>query len=318
MSNITLFSAGNVALPDYLREGDELTKALAGSSGHKQISIKGGVWRMIVGGEELAKNEDRAMNFIILAANPHVNRMYYIGEYEEGNDAPPACWSNDSKVPNDEVPAATRQNATCIGCPQNIEGSGKGKSRACRYSRRLAVALENDVEGNIYRLQLPAKSIFGKPEGDKMPLDAYAKFLSGHGVPITGVVTEARFDTSEAVPVLRFRAVRPLTRAEWETCKQAAKSEDALKAIEFKQYVKPETTQAAVFQEPAPAPKAPKAAKPAPAPAPAAPAAVESWDEEEVAEPVVRAAKKPAPAERPVPKDVASVLDQWGDDDDES
>lgn len=53
MSNMTLFKSGNVALPDYLREVDETTRALAGSGGGKQISIKGGVWRMMVGGEEV-------------------------------------------------------------------------------------------------------------------------------------------------------------------------------------------------------------------------------------------------------------------------
>ena len=69
-------------------------------------------------------------------------------------------------------------------------------------------ALENDIGGNIYRLSVPAKSYFGRAEGEKMPLQAFGKFLSGHGIPITGIVTEARFDTAEAVPVLKFRAVR--------------------------------------------------------------------------------------------------------------
>jgi hypothetical protein len=82
MSNLTLFKSGNVALPDYLREGDETTKALAGSGGGKQISIKGGVWRMMVGGEEVAKNEDRAMNFVVLGAAPKVSRTFYIGKFE--------------------------------------------------------------------------------------------------------------------------------------------------------------------------------------------------------------------------------------------
>ncbi len=51
MSNITLFKSGSV-VPDYLREAaDSTTKDIAGSSGGKQISIRGGVWRMIVGGE---------------------------------------------------------------------------------------------------------------------------------------------------------------------------------------------------------------------------------------------------------------------------
>ena len=296
MSTLTLFKSGNVALPDYLREGDETTKALAGNGGSKQISIKGGVWRMMVGGEEVALNEDRAMNFIVLGAAPKVSRTFYLGKYEEGKQVDPACWSADGERPNEEVPAETRQSATCAKCPQNIEGSGEGKSRACRFSRRLAVALENDIEGNVYRLQLPAKSLFGKADGDKMPLDAYAKFLSGHGVPITGVVTEARFDTAEAVPVLKFRAVRPLTREEWDLAKEVAQSEDVRRAIEYKMVVKSrsegESGGSAEYQ----------------APAASAPAD----------EPVKRPSKKATPATpttTETPKAVEDLLKDWGSDD---
>jgi len=303
MANIALFKQGNVALPDYLRESDEITKALAGGTSGKQISIKGGVWRMIVGGEEVAKNEDRAMNFIVVAANPNTNRTFFAQKYEEGKDIQPTCWSEDGVKPNDEVPADQRQCGTCAQCPQNIAGSGEGTSRACRYSRRLAVALENDIEGNIYRLQLPAKSIFGRPEGEKMPLQAYAKFLSGHGVPMSGVVTEARFDTSEAVPVLKFRAVRPLSREEWESVKEVAKSEDALRAIEFKMVVKSKDGAA-------------PAAKPAAALFNGASVAAreEPQAETDIEEPVKRASKKPAVQAAPASKDVSAVLDAWGDD----
>lgn len=295
MSNMTLFKSGNVALPDYLREGDETTRALAGSGGGKQISIKGGVWRMMVGGEEVAKNEDRAMNFVVLGAAPKVSRTFYMDKYEEATIVSPTCWSADGERPNEEVPAETRQSATCTKCSQNIEGSGEGKSRACRYSRRLAVALENDLEGNIYRLQLPAKSLFGKADGEKMPLDAYAKFLAGHGVPITGVVTEARFDTAEAVPVLKFRAVRPLTREEWDVAKEVSQSEEVRRAVEFKMVVKAKSDDGGAKEYQAPAP-----------------AAKETTDE-----PVKRptkAAKATPPAE-PAAGSVEDILKDWGGDD---
>jgi len=167
MSNLTLFSSGE-SLPDYLRDvADSTTKDIAGSSGGKQISIKGGVWRMVVGGEEVAKNEDRSMNFVILATSKGVSRTYYEGKYEEGKDAKPACWSAEGNVPNAEV--TNPQSATCATCPKNIEGSGDGKARACRYSKRLAVALENDIGGNIYRLSVPAKSYFGKQMVTRCP-----------------------------------------------------------------------------------------------------------------------------------------------------
>lgn len=330
MSNLTLFSQGNLAIPDYLQQVDETTKMLAGSGG-KSISIKGGVWRMIVGGEEVAKNEERALRIVVISAAAKVNRTFYAGKYEEGKDTPPTCWSADGVRPNDEVPAEQRQCSTCNDCPQNVAGSGEGTSRACRYSRRLAVMLENDLEGNIYRLQLPAKSIFGKAEGDKMPLDAYAKFLAGHNVPITGVVTEAKFDTAEAVPVVKFRAVRPLERHEWEAARAAAAHPDTASAIEFKMVITdkkagaaaaPAAPQGHAFAEPeaAPAPRARKPkAEPAAAPAPA--------QEPEVVDaapaPQVRPARaaESAPAADPAPAGMSSkakaVIDSWLDDDDE-
>jgi hypothetical protein len=294
MSNMTLFQSGSV-IPDYLREAvDSTTKDIAGSSGGKQISIKGGVWRMIVGGEEVAKNEDRAMNFVVLATGKGVTRTYYADKYEEGKDIKPACWSAEGEKPNEEVP--NPQHPTCQGCPQNIEGSGEGKARACRYSKRLAVAIENDLGGNVYRLSVPAKSYFGKADGDKMPLQAYGKFLSGHGIPITGVVTEARFDTSEAVPVLKFKAVRPLTREEWETAKAQSQLEETRQAIDFKMV--PSRTETGV-------PALPQAFKEAPAIAAAVP----------TPEPTKRAKKEAAP---PAPaKNVDDILNQWANDSDD-
>jgi hypothetical protein len=294
MSNITLFKSGSV-VPDYLREAaDSTTKDIAGSSGGKQISIRGGVWRMIVGGEEVAKNEDRSMNLVVIAAGKGITRTFYAEKYEEGKDVKPSCWSAEGEKPNPEVP--NPQASSCATCPQNIEGSGEGKSRACRYSKRLAVALENDITGNIYRMSIPAKSYFGKPDGDKMPLQAFGKFLAGHGIPITGIVTEARFDTSEAVPVLKFRAVRPLTREEWDAAKAQSQTDDARQAIDFKMVPSKSDTGSS-------APALPAAFKEAPV-----------QQEAKVAEPVKRTTKKAEPAA--APKDVSSILSEWGTDDD--
>jgi hypothetical protein len=294
MSNITLFKSGSV-VPDYLREAaDSTTKDIAGSSGGKQISIRGGVWRMIVGGEEVAKNEDRSMNFVVIAAGKGITRTFYAEKYEEGKDVKPSCWSAEGEKPSPEVP--NPQASSCATCPQNIEGSGEGKSRACRYSKRLAVALENDITGNIYRMSIPAKSYFGKPDGDKMPLQAFGKFLAGHGIPITGIVTEARFDTSEAVPVLKFRAVRPLTREEWDSAKAQSQTDDARQAIDFKMVPSKSDTGSS-------APALPAAFKEAPV-----------QQEAKVAEPVKRTTKKAEATA--APKDVSSILSEWGTDDD--
>lgn len=300
MSNLSIFKSGSSIVPDYLRGvQDDATKELAGSSGGKQISIKGGVWRMVVGGEEVAKNEERAMNFVVIATGKGVSRTFYMDKYEEGKDVKPACWSAEGVVPNSEVP--NPQSKSCATCSQNIEGSGEGKSRACRYSKRIAVALADDIAGNVYRLSVPAKSYFGRADGDKMPLQAFGKFLSGHGIPITGIVTEARFDTSEAVPVLKFRAVRPLERSEWEEAKAQSLTEDARNAVEFKMVPSKASneTQAAL----------PQSFKDTPAIA-----ATEKVQAEDVPEPTKRLVK--AKAETAAPKNVADILSDWATDDD--
>lgn len=299
MSNIALFQSGSV-IPDYLRNvSDDTTRELAGSSGGKSISIKGGVWRMMVGGEEVAKNEERSMNMVVVATSKGTQRTFYAEQYQEGKDIRPSCWSSEGITPNEEVPEESRQSSACATCPQNIEGSGEGKARACRFSKRIAVTLENDIAGNVYRLTVPAKSLFGRPDGDKMPLQAYGKFLSGHGIPITGVVTEARFDTSEAVPVLKFRAVRPLDEQEWKTAKAQSATDDTRAALEMRFSAKKDNAVAlpAAFAE-----------------APAAKAKVEAEPVDD-AEPVIRPKQKAEPAK--AGKAAEDVLNQWLTDDED-
>ena len=110
MSELTLFKGG---MPSFLKnaEMDETTKALIGSggSGNKRISIKGNVFRMIANGEEVATNEDRAMNVVVVRSAPGVSRTYYEGQYREGENASPVCWSADGRVPAAESPSPQDQ-----------------------------------------------------------------------------------------------------------------------------------------------------------------------------------------------------------------
>ena len=296
MSDIALFSQGGNSLPAHLRnlELDATTKALMGGGGNgKRISIKGGVFRMVVGGKEVAQNDDRAMNVVIVRSAEKTSRSYYAGTYVEGQNAAPDCSSNDGVAPDKGV--KNPQSTNCQNCPQNIKGSGQGESRACRFSQRIAVALENNLSGDVYQLSLPGQSIFGTGDNGKMPLQQYAKFLGGHGIPVTAVVTEMRFDTSSATPKLTFRAVRPLSVEELAESKAQGESADALNAV----------TQT-VQQVDGTAPKASPFMEPEAAPAPKATKAVDAADE-----PVKRAVKKTES------KDVAAVLDAWADDGDE-
>ena len=232
MSEMTLFKGG---LPAYLKgTADDATNALAGTGegglGARRISIKGGVFREFIGGKEYRVSEERSMSVVIIKAAPKVSRVFYAGTYVEGETVSPTCWSADSQRPDEKV--KEKQSATCLTCPQNIKGSGQGDSRACRYQQRLAVVLDGEVDKEeVYQLVLPPTSVFGDGEKGRLPLQAYARHLKNHGTPITGVITEMRFDTASPTPKLIFKPVRPVTEEEFATVQRLKDSPEAVAAI---------------------------------------------------------------------------------------
>ena len=234
-SDLTLFNSSNV--PAFARNNElsDTAKALTGGgagSGIKRISIKGGVFRLVASGKEVASIEDRHLDVIIVKAAPKVSRVFYAGKYDKDAAATaPDCWSNDGEKPDPS--AAAQQSATCMSCPQNIAGSGQGNSRACRYQQRLAVVLANDPAGDVLQLTLPATSVFGKEDGDKRPLQAFARYLAVQSPPINPeqIVTRMRFDTKAESPKLFFQPMRWLTDVEYGQVQQQATSADAARAI---------------------------------------------------------------------------------------
>ena len=289
MSDITLFQSNN--LPDYLKEVelDDLTKSLAGNTSTKRISIRGGVFRLMVSGEEVAKNENRFMNIVIVNGGRDIARQYYAGKYVAGETSAPDCWSNDGKRPDASIESP--QSATCEGCPQTIKGSGNGDSRACRFQQRLAVVLADDIGGDVYQLTLPSTSIFGRGDVDKMPFQQYAKYVGSQGKNINTLVTEMRLDSDSDTPKLTFKPVKFLTREQWETACEKGDSPAA---------------KAAIAQTPATTDGAKKKAS-----LPSNTVVVE--ESPEVVEPTKRTAKKNA---EPTPKkDFADVINSWSTDD---
>jgi hypothetical protein len=151
------------------------------------------------------------------------------------------------------------------------------------------VLLADDVDGEIFQLVLPAKSIFGRGDLDKMPFQQYAKYVGAQGKSINTLVTEMRMDSDSDTPKLTFKPVRYLSEQEWLVAKEKGDSPAA---------------RSAVTQTPA----ATDGAKPKAQPAPVAKAEVA----EEVAEPTKRVSKKAA--EPAAKKDFVDVLNTWTDD----
>ena len=223
MSNVAVFNPNQ--LPAFARTGElsDVAKALAGGgvSAGKRISIKGGVFRLLSGGKEVAAIDERFLDVVIVKAAPKVARTFYMAKYDGDVAAAPDCWSNDGDKP--DAKSKNIQSDTCASCPQNVAGSGNGQSRACRYQQRLAVVLANNVEGDVMQLALPATSIFGKEDGENRPLQAYARWLVAQSVDPSMVVTRMKFDTKAEAPKLFFKAMRWLTDEEYEVDRKSTR-----------------------------------------------------------------------------------------------
>ena len=289
MSNISIFQQQNSVATN--REVSELSKALADSGGgstSRRITMSKGVFRRIVNGKEAGKVKDGFLNVIVINALPKVSRQFYATAFDP-DAAPtlPDCWSNQGDVP--DAKAANPQSANCATCPQNIDGSGtNGKGRACRFNRRIAVLLENDMSGDIYQFNIPAKSLFGKGVGNTHPFESYIKFLPANGESIDRIITQIAFDENETADVLKFTPVRHLTDEEIDVVEAAQSTQESKRVIQLTV-----AQQDGVVKLP--------------------PAAAKEPAEEVVDEPVVKRAKKAeVPPAAPKAK-LADVVSAWSD-----
>jgi hypothetical protein len=329
MSNVSIFSASKV--PAFARNNElsATARALTGGGGAagatgKRISIKGGVFRLIDGGKEIAAIDERHLDVVIIKAAPEVSRQYYAAAYNADTVSAPDCTSNDGKTP--DASSKNKQAETCMACAQNQAGSGQGNRRACRYLQRMAVVLANDMEGSVMQLTLPATSIFGKEQGDKRALQAYARYLAAQNPPVNPeqIVTRMKFDTTSEAPKLLFAATRWLTDDEYDTVQTQAETDDAKKAIAASSASAPAAAplqlagakpmgqlmneEHAAAYEPIAA-KAAKAAKAKPAPV-----VVEEDEEDTAPEPEVRKATA-KPSAVPASKGkLADIVSAWDDE----
>ena len=198
-------------------------------SGLRRISIRGSRFSEIISGKEVNTNIDSFRDIVIMNAAP-VSRTYYEDAYDPNKVAFPLCWSADTQRPSVDVPKEQKQSNRCLDCVKNIRGSGSNGGRACRFSQRLAVAFEDKLD-EVYQLQLPATSIYGKGHGGHMTMQGYVKFLSGRNAVATNILTRMYFDERSVVPKLYFKPVRSLGVVELDTVRKMINHSDTLKAI---------------------------------------------------------------------------------------
>jgi hypothetical protein len=294
MSNLTVLDQD---LPDFLQNTgvSALTKQLAGKSGIKRIVPKNGIFRKVVGKEEMGKVKGN-LNVVIVNASPHVGRIFYAKQWSpEAEPTAPDCFSNDGRTPDEG--SVSPQSERCDSCPQNIKGSGQGNSKACRYSRRIAMTLEEDfgtsLEGEVYQMNLASKSLFGESIDDRThPFETYCKYLANNGKSLDYVVTQLSFNEDNDNQSVLFTPVRYINKTEYGITNRVAALPEVQKMVVMTPYQAEATGRQSQLEAPA---EKPKAALLRP--------------EAEVAEPTKREKKAdPVPTAK---KDLDSVLKAW-------
>lgn len=296
MSNITIFEEQS-GLITVKRESRLADKISSGTSLRRIQTNTNGTFKRIVGGEQIGKAVPHEINIIVVDMLKEVSREYYASDYDpDGKASLPDCWSPDGRTPDAKAP--NRQGSGCASCGMNIDGSGsKGRGKACRFKRRIAVLVEGDPTGDIYQMSFAAKSLFGKGVGNEHPFESYCNYLKANGEAPDTVVTKVMYDLDADTLTLKFKAVRHLTQDESDLIDTAFASGEAQRYIQL-------TTSEV------------DGAKAQPVKAIAAPKATmfDEPEKEEVAEPVKRAAKKPV-VEAPVEdKDLSDLLGEWAED----
>ena len=214
-------AAPAVVVPDYLKafatgqQANSDSESMAASSTSvPRVSLRGKKFRFIEGGEEIFTQNDE-VDVVILGVTPEAGlfvKTFYINGYTGTSDnAPPTCSSDDGRRPSPWIMDPQSQN--CATCEKNRFGSAKSRSgkpaKACRDSKRLWVALPNDVSGTVFVLQVPVTSL--------RELSDYGReFRNFDNVPICSAITTIRMDDDSEFPLLSFKLKGFLTKEEFD------------------------------------------------------------------------------------------------------
>jgi hypothetical protein len=299
-NEVSIFKNRDVAVTGKKAPSALTQSLMKGGAKLKRISPRNGMFVRVVNGETAGKFK-APLRVVLVGVAPAVQRTFYVKAYDPNAEATaPDCWTNDGQKPDASIKAP--QGKTCETCPQNIKGSGQGETRACRFKRRVAVILPEEVGGNnhgdIYQLEVASKSIFGKGSGQVFPLNAYLDYVIANGENIDGVVTEIDFNEDNNNQSVLFRAVdfvasHPDLQAAVEEAVESPESQKAV-VLNVTAVDKGEDSNEEFEQKP-------KKAQ-----------VVE--EEEEVAEPTKRASKKVAPPPTEPKSSLADVVSAWSDD----
>jgi len=136
---------------------------------------------------------------VVVLGSSLVN-AWYDQDYDPDSPGAPACTAigevgkENEMAPADTVPV--KQHATCRGCPKGQFGTAdKGKGKACRNGRRVAVIGLSDTRPE------PQAMLLNIPPTGLRKFSAYVKQIASVADrPLHGVITSFDFDETQDWP----------------------------------------------------------------------------------------------------------------------
>ena len=288
-------------VPKHIQQ-TELSKSLATTQSIiiPRIVFNGkGSWEMKLGSESQKNIESKDLNVIIVGVAPQISRAFYEDAYTPGFAKPPICWSTDSITPNQAI--ANPQAPTCAACPKNIKAPSGIKP--CRCFRRIAVVSPDDINGQIYQMQLPSTTIFPKNDGTKMAFNGYVNYLNSKNTPIDRVITQMYFDEEVSYGKLFFAAVEFVSAKNTKVLETLVDAPEIQEAITTSYSLANDEASKTGFVESEEKSKTPKASL---------------WTTTDKEKPQVKTRTKkdvPPPEEGDVTEDIGDILKNWKDED---
>ncbi len=139
-------------------------------------------------GVTVREDEDVSSSIEVIILNTRMIKQYYDKPYKKTELTPPACYSNNGKVP--EADGENIQNPTCKGCPKNEFGSNAtGEGKACRDLKPMYVLMGID--------SIIPRQITISPTSLKAA-NAYFMDLTERGVAYWKVLTKIEFIKKDA------------------------------------------------------------------------------------------------------------------------
>ena len=170
-------------LPVFAAEELDTGLMALASAAPPRITTKGGRISAIIDGA-VAAGPVNELDVIVIGVFPEArltSRVFYAGQYKEGENKSPTCFSDKGDVPSQH--AEQPQAASCATCPQNIKGSSSTGGTACGYYKRLAVMLPG-IPDMVFELRVSVKGIVAKPvvvdQRSWMGLNSYSSLLAAY------------------------------------------------------------------------------------------------------------------------------------------